>query len=168
MKINEPSTSQIRAWINVGQSIADGTGVSVKYLQRWNPGNRGAAMTGGSVDFIGEEELFDDPYSYESSEITIRLTQLLPWSMQAQIAGYYYNKNYPYPYTLDYSTAGTENRKDIRRGAWLTLNKAFPGDWFMFKGVRLTMTYVYTLNSSNNIFDDYNSNYLSLRFSTDF
>ena len=164
----EPSTSQIRAWVNVGQSLADGTGLSVRYLQRWNLTDRGRAFVGGAVDFIGEEELFDDPYSYESQELLLRLTQLLPWSAEVQIAGFYYRKNYGYPGTLDYDTGADDPRTDDRYGGWLSISKALPGNLLMFSGLRLNLQYTYTRNMSNTMYYDYRSNYVGLGISTDF
>lgn len=164
----ESSTSQLSAWVNVGQGIAEGTGLSFRYVQRWNLTDRGRAFVGGAVDFIGEEELFDDPYSYESNELTLTLTQVLPWMMKMQAGGYYLHKTYGYPSTLDYSVPDAAVRADDRMGGWLTVSKSIGGEWLLFDGLELTLGYVYLRNQSNTSVYDYHSNSLSLGISTDF
>ncbi|MDT8323218.1 MAG: hypothetical protein RRA94_03820 [Bacteroidota bacterium] len=164
----EPSTSQLRAWVNIGQSLGETTGLSVRFLQRWNLTDRGRAFVGGAVDFIGEEELFDDPYSYESSELSFTLTQVLNWGMRLRGGGFYIAKSYDYPSTLDYSDPNVESRQDDRIGGWLRIEKRFGGDWLLFNGLRLSLGYVHMRNRSNTSYYDYNSNALSLGMSTDF
>lgn len=165
---DEPSTSQLRTWINIGQSLAQGTGLSVRFLQRWNLAERGRAFVGGAVDFIGEEELFDDPYGYESSELSVTLTQLLPWSMKLQTGGYYIFKEYDYPSNFDYSDPEQVLRTDERMGGWVTLQKPIAGDWLLFSGLNLSLSYVYLRNQSNTSYYDYFSNALSLGIGTSF
>lgn len=164
----EPSTSQLSAWINVGQGITETTGLSLRLLQRWNLTDRGRAFIGGAIDFIGEEELFDDPYSYESSEATLTLTQLLGWGMKMKMGGYYLLKTYGYPASLDYSDPAAPSRQDDRMGGWLTLEKSLAGSWLLFDGLDLTVSYIYLRNQSNTSYYDYSSNSISLGISTDF
>jgi hypothetical protein len=164
----EPSTSQLSAWINVGQGITETTGLSLRLLQRWNLTDRGRAFIGGAIDFIGEEELFDDPYSYESSEATLTLTQLLGWGMKMKMGGYYLLKTYGYPASLDYSDPAAASRNDDRMGGWLTLEKSLAGSWLLFDGLDLTVSYIYLRNQSNTAYYDYSSNSISLGISTDF
>lgn len=164
----EASTAQLRAWVNVGQSLAEGTGLSLRYLQRWNLTDRGRAFVGGAVDFIGEEELFDDPYSYESSELTLTLTQLLPWSMKLRAGGFYLDKTYDYAAQLDDGAAASAARSDARSGGWLRLEKRIAGDWLLFSGLELSVSYVHTRNTSNTAYYDYSSNAVGIGFGTDF
>lgn len=164
----EPSTSQLRAWINIGQSLGATTGLSIRFLQRWNLTDRGRAFVGGAVDFIGEEELFDDPYSYESSEITLKLTRMMNWGMQLQMGVFYLAKRYDYPSTLDYTDPSVPSREDDRSGVWMRLEKRFGGDWLLFSNLRLSLGYVYMRNQSNTSYYDYASNAVSLGLSTDF
>ncbi|MBE0644698.1 MAG: DUF560 domain-containing protein [Bacteroidetes bacterium] len=164
----EPSTSQLSTWINIGQGLTDGTGLSLRYLQRWNLTDRGRAFIGGAVDFIGEEELFDDPYSYESKEFTLTLTQVLPWTMKLRAGGYYLYKTYGYPSTLDYSDPSVPSRNDDRMGGWLTVSKAIGGNWLLFSGLDISLGYVYLRNQSNTSYYDYSSNSVTLGISTDF
>lgn len=164
----EPSTSQLRAWINVGQSLSETTGLSVRFLQRWNLTDRGRAFVGGAVDFIGEEELFDDPYSYESSELSLTLTRILDGGIRLRGGAFYIAKSYDYPATLDYSDADAASRKDDRFGGWVRIEKSFGGGFLLFNGLRISLGYVYMRNQSNTAYYDYSSNAVTLGMSTDF
>ncbi len=168
LMFEEPSTSQLRAWINIGQSLGETTGLSVRYLQRWNLTDRGRAFVGGAVDFIGEEELFDDPYSYESSELSLTLTQMLNGGVRLKGGAFYLAKRYDYPATLDYADPETPSRQDDRLGGWLRIEKRFGGNWFLFSSLRLSLGYVYMQNASNTSYYDYRSNAINVGMSTDF
>ncbi|MBN1448423.1 MAG: hypothetical protein JXA28_10875 [Bacteroidetes bacterium] len=163
---DDPSTAQLSAWINIGQSVTEFTGLSLRLLQRWNLTDRGRAFVGGAVDFIGEEELFDDPYSYESSELSLTLTQILPWSMKLRTGGFYLFKEYDYPATLDYSDPAAALRSDDRMGGWLTVEKTIGGKWLLFSGLDLSLGYVYLRNQSNTSYYDYSSNALTFGIRT--
>lgn len=164
----EPSTSQLSAWINIGQGLSETTGLSLRLLQRWNLTDRGRAFVGGAIDFIGEEELFDDPYSYESSEGSLILTQVLGWGLKAKVGGMYAKKGYAYPASLDYSDLSAPTRADERFGGWLTLEKTLSGSWLLFDGFTIALNYAYLRNQSNTSYYDYRSNALGLGISTDF
>jgi hypothetical protein len=164
----EPSTTQLSAWINIGQSLSETTGLSVRYLKRWNLTDRGRAFVGGAVDFIGEEDLFDDPYSYESDELSLTVTQMLDHGIKIRGGAFYLLKTYGYPYTLDYSVPDTDLRQDERSGGWVRVEKRFAGDWLLFSGLRLSLGYVYLTNDSNTAYYNYSSNAVSLGLSTDF
>ena len=168
LMFEEPSTSQLRAWINIGQSLSATTGLSVRFLQRWNLDDRGRAFVGGAVDFIGEEELFDDPYSYESSEGSLTLTQMLDWGVKLKGGAFYLAKRYDYPATLDYSDPDAASRQDDRFGGWLRVEKRFAGNWLMFSSLRVSLGYVYMQNASNTSYYDFTSNAVSIGMSTDF
>jgi hypothetical protein len=165
---DEPSTSQLSAWVNIGQSLSETTGLSLRLQQRWNLTDRGRAFVGGAVDLIGEEELFDDPYSYESKALTLTLTQTLPWGLKLQSGGFYLLKEYDYPYTLDYTTPDIDLREDTRSGGWFTFSKAIGGNWLMFNGLNLSLGYVYLRNVSNTTYYDFASNAVSLGMRTNF
>ncbi|MBR9978428.1 MAG: DUF560 domain-containing protein [Bacteroidetes bacterium] len=164
----EPSTSQLSTWINIGQGITDHTGVSLRYLRRWNLTDRGRAFVGGAVDFIGEEELFDDPYSYESDEVSLTLTQVLPWSMRLRLGAFYMDKTYGYPATFDYEDPSAVDRSDERLGGWIGVSKSLAGDWLAFSGLNLSLGYVWLRNKSNTSYYDYSSNAVNFGISTDF
>jgi len=165
---DEANTSQARLMLNIGQGLNDDIGIALRALRRWNLSDRGRAFVGGAVEFFGEEELFDDPYGYESSELSLTVTYLLPWSMRMQVSGAASLKNYGYPATLDYDTPGVDERSDMRSGAWMNLSKRVAGKWLLFTGLDLTLRYSWIRNQSNSAWFDYSANALSFGLSTDF
>ncbi len=165
---DEPSTSQLRLWVNIGQALGEQTGLSLRFQQRINLTERGRAFVGGTVDLIGEEELFDDPYSYEGSEASLTITQLLPWSMRAQSSAFYMGKQYAYAASLDEGGAAGPMRLDTRFGAWIEISKEIGGGWLMFQGMKLSLQYTYLRNQSNSTWYDYSGNNIGFGISTDF
>ncbi|MCZ7556608.1 MAG: hypothetical protein M5R41_09420 [Bacteroidia bacterium] len=165
---DEPSTSQVRLWVNIGQALGEQTGLSLRFQQRINLTERGRAFVGGTVDLIGEEELFDDPYSYEGSEASLTLTQILPWSMQARSGGFYFSKQYAYAASLDENGTAGPMRLDTRFGAWIEISKEIGGDWLLFQGMKLSLQYTYLRNQSNSTWYDYSGNNIGFGISTDF
>jgi hypothetical protein len=164
----EASTRQLRLWTNIGQSLGESTGLRLRYQQRINLNSRGRAFVGGAVERIGEEELFDDPYSYESSEATLTITKLLPWNMRAQASVFSFVKSYSYAAFIDEEGNGGGARADHRYGGWIQLQKPIVGEWLIFRGLDLSLHYMYLRNESNSPWYDYFSNTVGLGLSTDF
>lgn len=164
---DEPTTTQLRASLNIGQGLSDYTGIALRVTQRWNLTDRGRAFVGGAVDMIGEEELFDDPYSYDGTEATFTLTQLLPWSMSAKAGLLYMLKNYPYAADLNNAT-DSDLRDDTRMGAWLELSSNLLDEWLLFSGLEVTLQYSYLRNQSNTSWYDYSSHNIAVGIGTEF
>ncbi len=164
---DEPTTSQMTASLNIAQSLGENTGISLRLLQRWNLQDRGRALAGAAVDFIGEDELFDDAYSYESREISMVVTQLLPWSMKFQSTAFLHAKDYAYAASMA-GGSGDVLRSDLRFGGILTLEKSFDTSILLFDGVTVAASYSFTRNQSNAVYYDYGSNAFSLGFETSF
>jgi hypothetical protein len=165
---DESSTSQIRASVNIGQSLGEQTGLSLRIQQRINLTKRGRAFVGGTVDLIGEEELFDDPYSYEGSELSLTLTHIFPWSMRLQAGTFIMDKRYAYAAWIDDAGAIGPTRKDQRQGGWIELRKSLGYEWLLFQGLDLTLQYTMIRNQSNSSWYDYSSSSISFGISTDF
>jgi hypothetical protein len=163
---DDATTSQLRTKLTLGQSITETTGLSISYLRRWNLDDRSRAVVGGTVDFIGEEELFDDPYSYASDELSLRLTKVLPASMKLQFAGFMSFKRYSYP--ADFTGLSDITRNDKRYGGYATISKTIGGSWLLFSGLELSLGYTYTRNESNTLWYDYSSNDIVFGIGTDF
>ena len=163
----QPTTMQLCASLKIAQSLGEETGISARYFQRWNLTDRGRAFVGGAVDFIGEEDLFDDPYSYESKELALTLTRYLPFSLKGELSALYSVKQYPYPNNLDY-TSSAPDRADTRFGLTVSLEKSMDDSWFVFEGTTLMVEYLYQRNQSNTAYYDYHSNVITLGIETMF
>ncbi|MAT39451.1 MAG: hypothetical protein CL946_07585 [Ectothiorhodospiraceae bacterium] len=138
-------------------------------MKRINLDDRSRAVVGGTVDFIGEEELFDDPYSYESDEATLKITQVINERMTLKVAGFGMVKGYSYPSDLSLlDLPGVPLREDRRFGGWAMLTYQVPGSWLLFSGLDVGVSYVYTRNESNTNWYDYSANDISIQVGTDF
>jgi len=159
-------TSQLRASAVIGQSLGESTGLSLSYLKRFNLDARSRAVVGGTVEFIGEEELFDDPYSFESDEAAVKLTQLLPWEMTFVVSGSIQWKRYSYP--ADLAEPASEQKKDLRYGSSVEVSKLLGGNWLLFSGLELSLAYAYIRNESNAAWYNYRGNDISFSIGTSF
>lgn len=148
---------QVIASIKIGQSLAEKTGLSLMYSQSWNTSTTYQSMLNFNPDFIFEKEIYDDTYSYESRELTLTLTQYLPYNIKIQGYGFYHNKNYEYSYDFS-NNVSQDKRKDLYKGLGVNIEKNFDDDFLIFKNTKLTLNYLYSSNSSNSEFFNYKSN----------
>jgi hypothetical protein len=109
----------------ISQSVTRSTGIAVAYAASKLLTNQDRFLTDATNSFAQESEMFDDPMSYDGFHAGMELTQILPLSLKLKSAFYYNDKYYPsqgiYLDDVAYSTA--DNRSDIRRTAWLTVEK---------------------------------------------
>jgi len=90
--LTSPSLSHSILLARVAQSLHEKLGLYVQY-------RRQTALStqfdySNSDGYYQDEELFDDPFSYESSGWASQITWLLPWSMKLQIGGDLNSKSY--------------------------------------------------------------------------
>ena len=74
------------------QSIIEKMGIYIQYRQQINLSDQITSFTGST--FYQDEELFDDPFSFESQDLSAQLTWMMPWSMRMQIGGSLIDKNF--------------------------------------------------------------------------
>jgi hypothetical protein len=153
-----PSASQWTGSMRVGQSITASTGVGVYYLRRANLGGnvRPSYPYGELYSYSPEDELFNDPYSYEGHELGAELTRLLPWQMSAKLGYDHYIKNYSYP-ARDLAgepLASGRTRSDTQDVVRLNLSKTFSGG-SAIDGFHVTTELLTIANESNDPYFDY-------------
>ena len=169
LSYDSPNAAQLVLKLTIGQALSETTGMSAGYVQRMNLNDRGGSVTVGGVTFLGDEDIFDDPYSFESKGATLRLTQLLPWTMRLRVSSEYHFKKYSSP-----AVATTEDlasdvlRNDRQFISSIELGKSFDNNWLFFDGLHLVLGYAYIRNLSNAETYDYHNSSLILGFSTDF
>lgn len=165
----KPSVSQWIGQIRVAQSLTNTTGLSTDLILRRNPGNGVRYLAGQVSGYTSEDELFDDPYGYESEELGVTLTQLLPWKVTLKAGGEYKWKDYVNRPALDLNgeTLSTDElRTDRQIWTWLSLGKTF-----QFRSGRTMSLFgeFYRIdNQSNDFYYDYRGNYVSLGIETTF
>jgi hypothetical protein len=156
-----PSLSQAGLRVSIGQALAEGLGLGLKYQRRWNLDGDMHAIVAGVITGGGDDELLDDPFSYSGDEISTTLTAVLPWSVTMKATLSTQSKSYPYAASLDAVLAGPD-RHDRRSGASLSAETTFPGAWLVFEGTDLTLSYQYLRNESNSSVFDFSAHAVSL------
>ncbi|MBN2423684.1 MAG: hypothetical protein JXB44_01575 [Calditrichaceae bacterium] len=146
--------------LRVAQSLHSNVGIYGQYRIQKDLSAANAYSSGGF--YYQDEELFDDPFSYESHEFSSRLTWLMPWNTQVKLGGIFAKKNYiserAYLSAED-TTASNELRKDDRFSLTLELNKSFFIEKNWMDVLELTVDLHYLENTSNSYWYDY-KNYL--------
>lgn len=120
--------AQAVALLRLAQSLGSSTGLSVQFLYRGNPAQTARYLAGQVSGYSNEDELFDDPYGYESRELRGALTRLLPWGMTLRAGTEAQWKDYVRRPALDLSgqpLSTGENRADRRFAAWIGLSRSF-------------------------------------------
>ncbi|NOY05571.1 MAG: hypothetical protein GXO82_02890 [Chlorobi bacterium] len=165
---DNPSSSQAVLRFRVAQSLWENAGIRFQYEHRFNLADRGRSYIGSTVDYLGEEELFDDPYSYEGPGGQVAFTQLMPWSMKVVLSAEVYDKTYSYPViAVDPDLQSEEERKDLEFLSWVRWEKGLPG-FGMLERISISTTYFFIRNQSNTPFFDYHANSIQIGVRGDF
>lgn len=156
-----PSLATAGLRLSIAQGLTEEMGVSLRYQKRWNLSGDIRAMVAGMLIAGGDEDLIDDPYSYDSDELALVLTTMLPWSMTVRATGFVHDKQYAYAASLDDALGGPD-RSDLRSGATLSIEQSLAGSWLGFSDPMLTFTYQFVRNESNTPVFDYHQHAVSL------
>lgn len=167
---SRPSTTQLIGILRVAQSLTQTTGLSLQYLRRWDVSERTRFLSGGAVDFQGDEELWDDPYGYQGNEYNITLTQHLPWEITARLSTDYLAKDYARrTFTAtDTDTPTGPLRSDTRFVVGVDVRKSFGEALGFFDGFTISLSYFYQRNKSNDPYYDFRNNSLNIGLATQF
>lgn len=159
-----PSTTQLIGTLRVAQSISPTTGASLQFLKRWDMSERTRFLSNGAVDFQGDEELWDDPYGYQSYEYNATITQVLPWGMSARVSADYFTKDYARRIFLasDTDIPTGPLRADTRFVGGIDVKQSFEDGWFVFDAITLNMTYLFIHNTSNDSYYNFRNNAFAL------
>jgi len=87
-----PSLKQAIILTQLAQSLHENLGVFIQYRKQISLSDQINYINADG--YYQDEELFDDPFSFESSSVSSGLTWILPWSMKIQIGGSFFSKNY--------------------------------------------------------------------------
>jgi len=147
-----PDEGQLVAGLQIAQSLAEKTGLRVRYQVRSNTTTGVDAPPVGQSVYLDDDEIFNDRYDYEGSEWTARLTQLLPWQLTLVFEAGHESREYDGREALD--LAGTASDAGARRSdqtgfAAASVEKAFA------PGVSVSLWYGFDRNRSNDEYYDY-------------
>ncbi len=151
-----PSMGQAVFLARVAQSLIEKVGIYVQYRKQISltPNTDYKNLDTQFVD----EELFDDPFSYESETISSQLSWLLPWSMKLQAGGSISSKNYlnEAAYISAEDTVGLGGiRLDDKNDVYVNFSKNFFYKDTWINNIRLYINYLFINNKSNSYWYDY-------------
>ncbi len=165
----DPFSGRLTLNANIGQSLGKKTGLSLYLGKSFIMSRDGTSLVSGTADYYGEDELFDDPYSYESSDVSLKLTKILFDKYTVKLTGFYSYKHYLYEIDLltdDTDVTGSaDDRRDDYSGILANVSRSFDTSILVFNGIELTLSYYYINNNSNSPFFNYYGN--SVNFSVE-
>ena len=157
-----PGEGQVVLALQVAQSLAENTGLSLRYQTRLNTTSTPHYVSGEKSAYSEDEDIFNDRYDYEGHEWTARLTQQLPGRVRAVLGGGYEIRNYDGRPALDLlgePTASGALRED--RSAFGSISVERP----LTERVTAGVWYGFERNRSNDPYYDYNGRHsLSVGF----
>jgi len=156
-----PSLSHLVLLARIAQSLHDKLGLFVQYRTRINLGNQ-IGFT-NSEGYYQDEELYDDPFSYESAGISSQITWMTPWSMRLQIGGTLISKEYisEQAYTSYEDTLALGGlRVDDQNYYYLNFSKSFYLNKSWLNLLRINIYYNYIENNSNSYWYNYKNHIL--------
>ncbi|MCU7526381.1 MAG: hypothetical protein HF308_18035, partial [Ignavibacteria bacterium] len=102
--------TQLRIMPKISQSVFEGVGMNIHYMWRRNL-DRNSAISLSEFIYSDDEDLWDDPYSFESNEFGSEWTIKLPWSSSIKLSAEQSYRNY----SENLAQTGTvSKRKDTR------------------------------------------------------
>jgi hypothetical protein len=151
-----PSLNQAVFLTRITQSLHDKVGIYAQYRKQISLTNETSFINADG--YYQDEELFDDPFSYESESFSSQLTWVMPWSMKLKIGGALLSKNYisEQAFTSADDTLGLGGiRLDDRANYYVKFTKTInlKKDWV--KSLRFNLDYSYIRNESNSYWYDY-------------
>ena len=153
------------ASVNIAKSLASLTGISLGLGGQWFVGDPIAAYSNG-IYYFTENDLFDDPYSYEGIYGTLQLTQQFSVGFQAKAGLKVQQKDYTGTPALDGEGELTgEHRRDRRDEYYFMVSKRFRTGWQIPSSIGLFFHFIYRNNPSNDPYYDYKDHIGTLGFS---
>jgi len=157
-----PSISQAVFLARIAQSLHTKFGIFVQYRKQISLDESTDYVNSDS--YFQDEELFDDPFSYNSDAVTSRLTWMMPWKMKLQVGGGTMKKKYvselAYESAED-SVAMGPIRSDDQTNYHINLSKSFFPRKSWLHNLKLNLNYAYMRNKSNSYWYDYKNSVYS-------
>lgn len=161
------SVDQAVLRIGLAQSLGMQTAIKFRYQLRQRVGLFAGDPTAiADTYLITEDELFDDPFGYNSNEVAMSLTNALLFNFKLQTTtGYlgrdYHNRRVYDPAGMTYDDSARHS--DNRIFAWTTLSRNF-GWGKQHKSIQVWLTVGYLNNNSNDGYYDYENMFARMGF----
>ena len=148
---------QWTAALRLAQSLGSRTGLAVEGSAQRGLDGGGRVLSGQDGGYESEDELFDDPYSYDMDEFTGELTQMLPWNSRLRLGAAYAKKRYDrWAYDLEGNVLEDVRRADELRWFWASLQKTVAVK-HLLKGLVFSLDFIWLDNRSNDAYYDYDN-----------
>ncbi len=151
-----PSLSHIILLARLAQSLHDNLGIYLQIRKQINLGDQ--VGLSNSEGYYQDEELYDDPFSYESTGFSSQLTWMLPWAMRLQLGGTLISKDYisEQAYTSSEDSLGLGGlRVDDQNYYFLNFSKSFYLNKSWLNILKINVYYNYIENNSNSFWYNY-------------
>ncbi len=153
-----PNMSHFILLARVAQSLHDRVGIYIQYRKQFSLTDETSYVNSDS--YFQDEELYDDPFSYESSAFSSKLTFILPKSTNLQIGGSINHKSYisEQAFISVDDTVGIGNRTDDKQSIYLNFSKTFYLNKKRLNSLKTYLNYSYIVNESNSYWYNYKNN----------
>jgi hypothetical protein len=151
-----PSLKQAIVLIRLAQSLHENLGIFIQHRRQISLSDQINYINADG--YYQDEELFDDPFSYESSGASSGVTWILPWSMKIQIGGSLFSKNYIAEQAYiseDDSVSLGGARIDDQKSIYFNFYKSFYIDKNWLRLLKFNIYYSYIDNNSNSYWYKY-------------
>ncbi len=160
-QLSVPSMTHIVLLSRVAQSLHPKVGVYVQYRKQISLTKQTDFIN--STNYYQDEELYDDPFSYESDGGSGQLTWILPYKAKLQIGMGAMHKNYisEQAFTSAGDSVGLGGlRVDDYRNVYVSLVKTFYFKKRFLQAMEFNLNYSYISNRSNSYWYDYRNTIL--------
>ena len=150
------STSKAHIILRLTQSLHEKAGIYIQYRKQLSIDDDISYRN--FDDYYQDDELFDDPFTYESDSYSTQLTIMLPKSTKLLIGGSLYSKYYisePAYATVEDSVGIGELRLDEQTNYFIDLSKTFNINKDWVNSIKFNLYYSYTYNESNSYWYNY-------------
>ena len=150
------STSQAHIILRLTQSLHDNAGIYVQYRKQLSIDDETSYRN--FDDYYQDDELFDDPFTYESDSYSSQLTLMLPKSTKLLFGGSLHSKNYisEQAYASAEDTLGINKlRFDEQTNYFMDISKTFHINKNWANSIKLNLYYSFTNNESNSYWYNY-------------
>ena len=164
-----PSMQQAIILGRIAQSFHDKLGLYMQYRQQYNLADQNVFLN--TDNYYRDEELFDDPFGYESRAYSSQLSWIGPWSTQLKIGAGQIIKNYVSEQAFisaDDTTGLGGIRLDDRNYLSFNLSKSFKINTNWLNLFSININYNYIRNTSNSYWYDYKNKVLGAGIQFDF
>ncbi|TFG97030.1 MAG: hypothetical protein E4H13_11480 [Calditrichales bacterium] len=145
----------------ISQSLHERVGLFVQYRQQISITDQ-SGFSNADGYFL-DEEIFDDPFSYESKGASTQLTWLLPLNFKLVLGGEINAKNYisEQAYISDDDSVGSGGpRIDDQKSMYINFTKTFFIDRSWLSSLKINLYYNLIRNESNSYWYDYKNSIL--------